>query len=251
MERFPEELKALTAWNLLATGESAARIASPFTFGDDGACITFTVCADGERFSLRDHADHFLLAAARGINLEKERIRKLNDTAGVHLAAFDDSGEIHAEGDMAELQNALFDAAKLALSLSFHYEKWLPKFNHARFKASVERTLLRLMPDRVIQNHSVKGISGHDVRFPFAVKKTDGNLTYIETVAKDGDKLDWSAVYQGHGKFSDVKLNGDPNHRLAFLEDGTADFGEASTLLAAVTNIRTINAPDLREALAA
>ena len=107
------------------------------------------------------------------------------------------------------------------------------------------------MPDRVIQNHSVKGISGHDVRFPFAVKKTDGNLTYIETVAKDGDKLDWSAVYQVHGKFSDVKLNDDPNHRLAFLEDGTADFGEASTLLAAVTNIRTINAPDLREALAA
>ena len=251
MKHFHEQLQALTAWQMIQAGENAARVSSPFVFGDDGTCIAFSLFFTDNGFYLCDNADQAMLASAMGATMNKDKIRSLNETSGVRLARFDESGEIQAHGDIDDLQDALFDATKLALSLSFRYEKWLPKFNHARFKASVERTLLRLMPDRVIQNHSVKGISGHDVRFPFAVKKTDGNLTYIETVAKDGDKLDWSAVYQVHGKFSDVKLNDDPNHRLAFLEDGTADFGEASTLLAAVTNIRTINAPDLREALAA
>lgn len=251
MKHFAEQLQALTAWKLIQVGENAARVSSPFVFGDDGTCIAFSLFFTGTGFYLRDHADHAMLADAMGATLNKDKIRSLNETGGVHFAQFDDSGEIQAHGNMDDLQDALFDATKLALSLSFRYEKWLPKFNHARFRASVERTLLRLMPDHIVQNHTVKGISGHDVRFPFAVKKTDGNLTYIETVAKDGNKLDWAAVYQVHGKFSDVKLNDDPNHRLAFLENGADDFGAASTLLAGVTAIRTLDAPDLREALAA
>lgn len=253
MERFPEELKALTAWNLLATGESAARIASPFTFGDDGACITFTVCADGGRFSLRDHADHFLLAAARGVNLEKDRIRKLNDTAGVHLAAFDDSGEIHAEGEMAELQNALFDAAKLALSLSFHYEKWLPRLNALRYRAKLGHALAAAIPaERILKDHVVTGISGHAIKFPFTLRKDNGALAYIEAIAIENSKIDWPLVYQAHGKFSDIKRNDDPNRRLTFIEDGAADFDAASTLLASVSAVRTLaTSGDLAGLLAA
>lgn len=251
MKNFSEQLQTLTAWKIIQADENAVRISSPFVFADDGTCIAFSLFLTDTGFYLCDDADHAMLANAYGATLNKDKIRSLNETVGVHLAQFDEGGEIWAKGEWDDLQDALFDATKLALSLSFRYEKWLPKFNHTRFKATVERTLLQLMPERIVQNHTVTGISGHPIKFPFAVKRPDGRLTYIETVAKDGNKLDWSAVYQVHGKFSDVKLNDDPNRRFAFLESGSEDFGKASTLLADVTSILTLDAPDLTQMLAA
>lgn len=54
-------------------------------------------------------------------HMERRRIRLdlLNDTAGVRFARFDDDLAITASGPLEHAEAALWDAVKLALSLSF------------------------------------------------------------------------------------------------------------------------------------
>ena len=177
-----------------------------------------------------------------GIKLNKDKINSLNATTGVDFAKFAENGEIQASGTIDQLQFALFDATKLALSMSFRMSRWLPKFNAMRFKTLVEKSLLKTIPkENIIKDIVVKGISGHDIKFPFAVK-TDESLTYIATIPLNDDQMNWEIVYQTHGRFSDVKRVDDINKRLTIIEDGSnaKDFGSASTLLADVTSIRTL-----------
>ena len=48
-------------------------------------------------------------------------------------------------------------------------------------------------------------------------------LTYIEPIAlKAGKKMDWTQVYQTHGKMSDVKMADARNSRMVILEDGAS-----------------------------
>lgn len=114
-------LSLVTAWDveLVADGENAFRLSSPFVFGNDGTLITFSLFFTRTGFYLCDNADHAMLANALGVTLDKDKIRNLNETSGVHLAKFDEGGEIQAQGELGDLRDALFDAVKLALALSF------------------------------------------------------------------------------------------------------------------------------------
>lgn len=68
-------------------------------------------------------------------------------------------------------------------------------------------------------------------------------MTYIEPIAlKAGRKVDWTQVYQTHGKMSDVKMADARNARLVILEDGATaeEFKKAVAILEQSAAVRTL-----------
>ena len=66
-------------------------------------------------------------------------------------------------------------------------------------------------------------------------------LTYIEPIAlKAGKKMDWTQVYQTHGKMSDVKMADARNSRMVILEDGASaeEFKKAVAILEQSATVR-------------
>jgi hypothetical protein len=143
---------------------------------------------------------------------------------------------------------ALWDAVKLAMSLSFATGKWMPKIDHARFKALVRTVLVDAVgEERVSVSHRAMRMSGHAVEIPLTVKAANDRLFYIEPIALSaGSKIDWGRVHQVYGKFADVRQADEVADRLVVFEEGASEmeFGRAATLLAQtaqVTDYRDFN----------
>lgn len=240
-----EALKTLTTWHAVQSNADSVTLISPSSFGDDGACISFTVIFRKGSFALTDFAEHTYLAESLGAKITKDRLLKLNETTGVHYAHFTEQGEITATGTEELLQFALFDALKLALSLSFKMDQWLPKLREQKFRDDVELALRRNIPDKKIKTDiKVVGMTGHPINIPLAVE-TDKKLIYIEPIAVPDGRIDWQRIYAAHGKFTDIKHSDDINKRLTIIEAGkTSEIGAAETLLAEVSSIRRYNSPD-------
>lgn len=241
-------LNTITGWDCSPAGVRAIRAVSPLTLGNDGQRAAFYIAQpDEDSFYLTDAGESAMHAASFGIELSKARLDVLNSTPGVGLARIERDGSITARGPIADAQGALWDAVKLAMSLSFNSKKWAPRFDQIRFRALVERALIeKLGRKRVLTSVKTRGMSGHMVEFPFAVRSANNKFFYIEPIALSNNKVDWQHVYQVHGKLSDVKQADDENSRLVVFEEGATEleFGRASTLLAQSASIRSLSEID-------
>jgi Tfp pilus assembly major pilin PilA len=235
-----------SGWTVLPAGEHAIRAISPMTLGLDGQHAAFFIAhPDESTFYLTDACETAMHASSYGIDLAAKRIDILNETPGVSLAHFDRDGAIVASGPNEQLQEALWDAVKLAMALSFQCAKWMPKFSQLRFRAQVGRALAAgVGVNRMVKGARAKGSSGHTADFAFAVRAASSTaLTYIEPIAlKAGKKMDWTQVYQTHGKMSDVKMADARNSRMVILEDGASaeEFKKAVTILEQSATVQTL-----------
>ncbi|CUJ74966.1 Uncharacterised protein [Achromobacter xylosoxidans] len=235
-----------SGWTVLPAGEHAIRAISPMTLGLDGQHAAFFIAhPDDTSFYLTDACETAMHASSYGIELAPKRIDILNETPGVSLAHFDKSGAIVASGLNEQLQEALWDAVKLAMALSFQCAKWMPRFSQLRFRAQVGRALAAgVGPNRMVKGARAKGSSGHTADFAFAVRAAGSTaLTYIEPIAlKAGKKMDWTQVYQTHGKMSDVKMADARNSRMVILEDGASaeELRKAVTILEQSASVLTL-----------
>jgi hypothetical protein len=240
-----QRLLEITGWNCTPAGASAVKAVAPFTLGHDGRHASFYLAQPSDStFYLTDGGETAMHAAQSGIEITKSRLEALNATVGVRFARFEEDLAITARGPIDDAEFALWDAVKLAMSLSFASEKWMPKLDHIRFRALVERTLLTAVgKERVCTGYRVLGISGHSIEFPLALKSANESLFLIEPIALiNGEKIDWSRVHQVYGKLADVKQADSVTKRLVVFEDGAqaADFGRAATLLAQNAEITTL-----------
>lgn len=239
-----EQLSDITGWDCKPSGERSVLAISPFTLGNDGQHAAFYLALpDDNSFFITDAGQTAMHAAAHGIDLQKNRLDTLNVTYGVGLARFAGDGSIVAHGALGDAQEALWDAVKLAMSLSFNSRKWAPKLDQMRFRALVEKALSESVGmNRVLKGYKVQGISGHMVEFPFAVKSANDELFYLEPIALSNQKIDWAHVYQVHGKLSDVKQADEKGNRVIIFEDGAPplEYGRAVTLLAQTASIKTL-----------
>jgi len=233
-------------WTVLPAGERAVRAIAPTTLGLDGQHAAFFIAyPDDATFHLTDAGESAMHAAAFGIDLGPKRIDILNETPGVSLAHFDKSGAIVAAGPREQLQDAVWDSMKLAMALSFQCAKWMPRFSQLRFRARVGRALAEgVGANRMVKGARAKGSSGHTADFAFAVRAAGSTaLTYIEPIAlKAGKKMDWTHVYQTHGKMSDVKMADARNSRMVILEDGAPaeEFRKAVAILEQSATVQTL-----------
>ena len=150
-----------SGWTVLPAGEHAIRAVSPMTLGLDGQHAAFFIAhPDDATFYLTDACETAMHASSYGIELAAKRIDILNETPGVSLAHFDKSGAIVASGPNEQLQEALWDAVKLAMALSFQCAKWMPRFSQLRFRAQVGRALAAgVGVNRMVKGARAKGLS--------------------------------------------------------------------------------------------
>jgi hypothetical protein len=224
-------------WTIVPAGERAVRAITPVAMGLDGQHATFYIAhPDDDSFYLTDAGEAAMHAATYGVELHAKRLEQLNQTPGISVARFDNSGAITASGPQSQLQDALWDAIKLTTALTFQCSQWMPKFSRLRFRAEVGRTLAEAVgSERLILGAKTHSSSGHTAEFAYAVRSSAGvSLTFIEPIAlKTGKKIDWTQVYQTHGKMSDVKMADTTNSRLVILEDGATaeEFNKAVSIL--------------------
>lgn len=239
-------LASITSWQCLPSGEASARAIAPFTLGEAGQHVAFYIAQPSpDMFYLTDACETAMFAEQMGAVLRRNRLDSLNKTTGVSLAAFADDWSIEASGSIHQLPRALWDAAKLALALSFKTKSWQPKFAQAKFQAIVVRELeAQLGAERVIKQAKVQGASGHTIEFPAAVLSTRTKLPiYVQPVALDNDKINWPAIYEFHGKLFDVKAASDVNNRIAVIEKGATslEFGRAANFLGNAAKVITLD----------
>lgn len=239
------QLLSSTGWDCIPSGVRAIRAVAPFTLGIDGQCAAFYIAQPTDNtFFLTDASETAVHAEQHGMVLTKKRLQALNSTSGVTLAHFDAEGSIVASGPIEDISTALWDAAKLAMALSFKTDKWRPKFEQAKFQATVIAELeAQLGAERIIREAKSQGASGHIVGFPIGVKRSDGLMSVIQPIALDGGKINWSLVYQAHGKFFDVKGASDVNTRIAIIEDGASkiEFGRVANFLSEAAHVHTLS----------
>jgi hypothetical protein len=242
------ELASSIGWECYPAGQQAVRAISPLTLGEDGQCAAFYIASPTEdTFFLTDASETAIHAEQMGIALSKKRLNSLNKTFGVSKAHFEFDGAITAWGNKSELQEALWDALKLALSLSFKSPEWKPKFAQEKFQAIVYRELVaQLGAERVIKDVKVMGASGNTIAFPVGVRRLDKQLTYVQPVALENEKLNWSVIYQAHGKFFDVMGTSELRNRVAILEDGASslDFNRAASFLSSAAEVHTLESTE-------
>jgi len=232
-------------WTVLPAGDRAVRAVTPVPMGLDGQHGAFFIAQpDEQSFYLTDAGAAAMHAAAYGIELNAKRLDLLNQAPGVSLARFDKTGAIVASGPAAHLQDALWEAVKLATALSFQCTQWMPKFSRLRFRAEVGHALAEAVGKRLVQGARAQGSSGHMADFAYAVRSAAGTaLTYIEPIAlKAGKKMDWTQVYQTHGKMADVKMADAANGRLVILEDGASaeELNKAVSILEQSATVRPL-----------
>src|SRR3546814_7402020 len=88
--------------------------------GLDGQHAAFFIAhPDEHSFHLTDAGEAAMHAAAYGIDLNAKRLEQLNLAPGISLARFDKGGAIIASGPAGRLQEAIWEAVKLATALSF------------------------------------------------------------------------------------------------------------------------------------
>ena len=244
-------LELITQWHCRASGRGSIRATAPFTLGKAGPHVAFYIAQpSADTFYITDACETAMYAEQMGILLRKNRLDSLNQTAGVALATFREDWSIEASGPINLLQRALWDAAKLALALSFKTKSWQPKFAQAKFQAIVVRELeAQLGADRIIRQAKVQGASGHTIEFPVAiVSRKSGMPIFVQPVAMENDKVNWPAVYEFHGKLFDVKAASDVANRIAVIERGAThlEFGRAASFLGSAAKVITLdNIPEL------
>lgn len=240
-------LETITQWHCSPSGRTSIRAVAPFTLGEAGQHVAFYIAQPSpSTFYITDACETAMFAEQMGVALRKSRLEALNQTAGVTLATLGEDWSIEASGPIELLQRALWDAAKLALALSFKTKSWQPKFAQAKFQAIVVAELeAQLGADRIIRQAKVQGASGHLIEFPAAIRsKRSGLPIYVQPVALENDKVNWPAVYEFHGKLFDVKSASDVNNRIAILERGATplEFGRAASFLGHAAKVITFDA---------
>lgn len=239
-------LESITQWHCEVSGRASIRATAPFTLGEGGPHVAFYIAQPtADTFYITDACETAMFAEQMGVALRKNRLDALNQTVGVTLAAFSEDWSIEGSGPISLLQRAMWDAAKLALALSFKTKSWQPKFAQAKFQAIVVKELeVQLGAERIIRQAKVQGVSGHTIEFPAAIVTGKGGMPiFVQPVAMENDKVNWPAVYEFHGKLFDVKSASDVANRIAVIERGATplEFGRAASFLGSAAKVITLD----------
>jgi hypothetical protein len=144
-----------------------------------------------------------------------------------------DDGEVFATCDIDELPYYLARFLEASDRIAYAANGFRPKPSSA-FELVLARVLAKAFPARVKRNFKVYGASGHQLTFPFVMDPTAQTPKFIQAVAANDGKANWSSVYQALGKMTDLKNNvAQPSRRIVVMEAIPAkDIQQASTALA-------------------
>ncbi|MBS7835201.1 DUF1828 domain-containing protein [Wohlfahrtiimonas chitiniclastica] len=243
------DIKSLTSWDIVEENAYSVLVSSPFCMRDGGESISFYIHKINENeYVISDEYFCLLYAEMYGIKLNTKRFRSMEIKSSVRFAAFTDDGSIRANATSQTLEFALFDAAKLALAVSYEIQDWLPKVVNEGFQEILREALIKTIPKKnIVTNFKAAGYSRTDIEIPLAIIY-DQKKYLIETVAKNTkESFSWQNVYKIHGKYSDIKMIGENTYnRFVIFEnmDDKHEVHKAQTLLSEVANTRIFSLDD-------
>lgn len=232
-------IKELTSWDVVTENDTTILVSSPFCMRDGGECISFYIHKNGNNFIISDEYFCVQYAEMYNINLDKKKLDGVKRRSCVNFAEFQDDGAIIAYATPETLEFALFDAAKLALGISYEIASWMPKFGEDGFKATLQTALVKSIDkDLIIPKFKTHGFT-KEIEVPFAIVYETKKYLIDVISKKNKDSFKWNDVYVTHGKYSDIKMFDDKSFKrfVVFENDmNQEDTAKAQTLLTEVAN---------------
>lgn len=216
----------------------ALRLWSPFTFKDGEHLALFLEPSANGQWLVTDHADILMHASAHGANLTPNRLDKIRiQFTDVKIS---EGGALLAVTGQDNLARTITEVLNMAIAIIHAEESWKPKNREQKFIATVGRELEAVVGKRLLRSVTVSGVSGHQIEFPFAIDGSSAGRQFIQPVAYDDERVDWSNVYKASGKMFDLKSAGaEDGQRIIIVEDDPDDeeLGKAVTLLSYTSNV--------------
>ena len=249
-----QELAKKMGMTYREVSSDAAYLESPMVLPEDGSHIGayLTRIADGT-VRITDDANTLFHALTYGVSPNAARgkyLKAIAEQCGVSLS---DDGEVYAICRQEELPYYLPRFLEAADRIAFASHGYRPAPSSA-FEMMLARVLTKAFPERLRRNFRVHGASGHELSFPFVIDVDRDEPKFLQLVAAQDGKANWSSVYQALGKMTDLKNNlVQRSRRLVILESvPTKDVGQATTALADAANVLVFtNATEFLQQLAA
>ncbi len=210
----------------------ALRVWSPFTFDDGEHLAVFLEPSGDGQWLVTDHADTLMHASAYGANITKSKLDRIRNR--FQKVGITEGGALSAVASDDSLPDTITNVLNTAIAISHLESSWRPKSHEQRFIATVGKELSAVAGNALQRDVTVSGVSGHQVKFPFAIDAPDMGRQYIQPVAYGDERLAWANVYKAHGKMFDLKSAGaEDSQRVVVIEDqpGDEEIGKAVTLL--------------------
>lgn len=234
-------------------GEHHGFLESSLAIPNDGTLLgAYLFDGEGDRVRVSDDGDTLFRVSVAGAELSASRIDRYRAIARENDVELLDTGELvctfEASHATAVLPRYFETAFRIALASLKHRPKVSDKFTN-----TVGTILADAMPHRVSRRHAVRGASGHQLFFPFALDVSSTRPILLQPVAAKAGKVDWNAVYQTGGKFRDVLNSGAATRRIAVLEPAESDqIAKARLALGDSADVILFRSPEtLTRALAA
>lgn len=221
------------------------RIWSPFSYGTDGEHVGVFVEKRGDRVHVTDNAEALMHASAMGIKINDRRVEVLRRVASA--VTISSGGVISTTVDDSRVHEGVVAVLNAALAVGHFETAWAPRVRSESFTKIVGDILEAELGERLLRDVQVTGASGHQLELPFAIQGR-AELIYLQPVAAEEDRVNWTNVYSGFGKMTDLKNAGaDSGARVVVLEDAPADaeMPKAVSLLAMSATV--VQFPELRQ----
>jgi Domain of unknown function DUF1828 len=221
------------------------RIWSPFSYGIDGEHIGVYVEKRGNRVHVTDNAEALMHASSMGIKITDRRIDAVRRAASD--VTISRGGIISTTVDDTQMHEGVLAVLNAALAVGHFETAWAPRVRAESFAKMVGDILATELGERLLRDVHVIAASGHQLELPFAIQGK-AELIYLQPVAAEDDKVNWTNVYSGFGKMTDLKNAGaESGTRVVVLEDapGDPEMPKAVSLLAMSATV--VQFPRLRQ----
>ncbi len=188
-----------------AISAGSGYIESPLAFPVDGTLIGAYVMEVGPgRFVVTDDGDVAFHVASAGADITPSRLKTYRSIAEEHGLSLNEEGVISATCGDAELTGVLSRYLQAASAIATKGLKHRPR-DEERFTRIVGAALANRYGNRLRKRVEVTGLSGHQIRFPFALDIGRERRAYIQPIAADSGTIQWKSVYEAGGKFKDLR----------------------------------------------
>ncbi len=240
-----QSLLSNIGFECLSLDADTLRIWSPFSYGTDGEHIGVYIERRGSRVHITDNAEALMHASSMGIKLTDRRIDAVRRAATA--VSISRGGTISITVDNDQVHEGVVAVLNAALAVGHFETAWAPRVRTESFTKIVADILEAELGGRLLRDVLVTGASGHQVELPFAIQGK-AELIYLQTVAAEDDRVNWTNVYSGFGKMTDLKNAGaDSGARVVVLEaaPGDLEMPKAVSLLAMSATV--VQFPKLRQ----
>lgn len=221
------------------------RIWSPFSYGSDGEHVGVYVERRGTHVHVTDNAEALMHASSMGIKITDRRIDALRRAAAE--VSISRGGTISTTVDDSRVHEGVVAVLNAALAVGHFETTWAPKVRAESFSKVVGDILEAELGASLLRDVRVTGASGHQLELPLAIQ-SKAELIYLQPVAAEDDRVNWTNVYSGFGKMTDLKNAGaDSGARVIVLEDVPSDPEIAKAISLLAMSATVVQFPKLRQ----